>query len=56
MTSSARTEHPSKTEVGSSVSQKIPVLNTQGLMAQLTTTNAMFHTYKGKTRYCPVLS
>ena len=55
MTSSARTEDPSNTEVGSSVSQKIPVLNTQGLMAQLITTNAMFHTYKGKTRYCPVL-
>lgn len=56
MTNSARTEDPSKPEVGSSVSQKIPVLNTHGLMAQLITTNAMFHTYKGKTKYCPVLS
>lgn len=56
MTSSARTEDPSNTEVGSNVSQKIPVLNTHGLMAQLITTNAMFHTYKGNTKYCPVLS
>lgn len=55
MTISAIIAAPIITDVERSASQKVLVLNTQGLTAQLTTTNAKFHTYSGRSTNCPAL-